>query len=188
MSPSGRSPPPLSRPAGSRMHWMPAVVSALFMMSFRLECLGCLPALYRHDSGWCPKRSTNAPQRHLGGSQMRAPMRSATAMRRQSGSRSVPRAGLGRACSHAPLPSSRAASNLALAYWSPFASWVAMVWRHNGSSQHFYRVCPRVGEPQVTSPANTSKPPEGQVADPRVYVEGYMRRETHWQSTRQRRH
>ena len=40
--PSGRRPSPLSRPGGSKLEGMPAVVSDLLIMSLMLACLGCL--------------------------------------------------------------------------------------------------------------------------------------------------
>ena len=73
--PSGCLPSPRSRPTGSRTAWKPAYGKARLMMSFKAECRGKRPALWRHERICTLYQSTMAPQRHLCGAQTGRPRR-----------------------------------------------------------------------------------------------------------------
>ena len=63
--PSGRLPSPLSSPTGSSHDGTPACSRDRLIISLRLECLGSLPALLRHERPCKPNLSAFAPHLHL---------------------------------------------------------------------------------------------------------------------------
>ena len=87
---------------GSKWEGISAVDKARLINSFKAEWRENLPALLRHFRPWCPNSSAIKPQRQVCVLYILAPRRSATAILRVSGSRSVPRLGDGTARSQSP--------------------------------------------------------------------------------------
>ena len=115
VTPSGRFPLQRDRPVGSKRAGTWAEERALQTMSFKTECLGCLPSLHLQLRPCLPRGLTRTLQwRQEWGLQMGVPIRRPTAIRSVSSSIRRPADEIGRAFSQAPDSLQEAANKRAL--------------------------------------------------------------------------
>ena len=144
--PSCRLPSDLSRPAGSFVAGILALVSERSTMSLRWLCRVRRPEVCLHDSACDPLTSTTDPHIHTCGSQMLMPRRRSTAILTTSSSNLNPQEEMGMACSQSPLCLLDAASSRALSYVSV---WRSMSWESSNWTIGLSQICCLTGEVNV---------------------------------------